>query len=76
MDLQSISQLISTMGFPIVACIYLAMSNDKLRTTFEENTFWWNINLKDVEENTKTIASLEKVVSMYFLKEGKTNGGE
>ena len=62
MDLQSISQLISTMGFPIVACIYLALSNDKLRTT--------------IEENTKTIASLEKVVSMYFLKEEKTNGGE
>ena len=50
------------MGFPIVACIYLALSNDKLRTT--------------IEENTKTIASLEKVVSMYFLKEEKTNGGE
>ena len=62
MDLQSISQLISTMGFPIVACIYLALSNDKLRTT--------------IKENTKTIASLEKVVSMYFLKEEKTNGGE
>lgn len=62
MDLQTISQLISTMGFPIVACIYLALSNDKLRTT--------------IEENTKTIASLEKLVSMYFLKEGKINGGE
>lgn len=62
MDLQTVSQLISTMGFPIVACIYLALSNDKLRTT--------------IEENTKTIASLEKVVSMYFLKEEKTNGGE
>ena len=62
MDLQTVSQLISTMGFPIVACIYLALSNDKLRTT--------------IEENTKTIASLEKMVSMYFLKEEKTNGGE
>lgn len=62
MDLQTVSQLISTMGFPIVACIYLALSNDKLRTT--------------IEENTKTIASLEKMVSMYFLKEGNTNGGE
>lgn len=62
MDLQTVSQLISTMGFPIVACVYLALSNDKLRTT--------------IEENTKTIASLEKMVSMYFLKEGNTNGGE
>lgn len=62
MDLQTVSQLISTMGFPIVACIYLALSNDKLRTT--------------IEENTKTIASLEKMVSMYFLKEENKNGGE
>lgn len=62
MDVQTITQLISTVGFPIVACIYLALSNDKLRTT--------------IEENTKTIASLEKVVSMYFLKEGNNNGSE
>lgn len=62
MDVQTITQLISTVGFPIVACIYLALSNDKLRTT--------------IEENTKTIASLEKMVSMYFLKEEKNNGSE
>ena len=60
--MQTITQLISTVGFPIVACIYLALSNDKLRTT--------------IEENTKTIASLEKMVSMYFLKEEKNNGSE
>lgn len=60
--MQTITQLISTVGFPIVACIYLALSNDKLRTT--------------IEENTKTIASLEKMVSMYFLKEGNNNGSE
>lgn len=62
MDVQALTQLISTLGFPIVACIYLALSNDKLRTT--------------IEENTKTIASLEKMVSLYFLKEEKNNGGE
>ncbi len=62
MDVQTFTQLISTVGFPIVACIYLALSNDKLRST--------------IEENTKTIASLEKVVSMYFLKEEKNNGSE
>ena len=62
MDAQTITQLISTLGFPIVACIYLALSNDKLRTT--------------IEENTKTIASLEKMVSMYFLKEENNHGSE
>lgn len=52
MDVQAITQIIANLGFPIAACIYLALSNDKLRTT--------------IEENTKTIASLEKLMSVYF----------
>lgn len=63
MDVQAITQIISNLGFPIACCVYLALSNDKLRGT--------------IEENTKTIASLEKIISMYFLKEGaKENGSE
>lgn len=61
MDVQSITQIISNLGFPIACCIYLALSNDKLRGT--------------IEENTKTIASLEKIISMYFLKEGANENG-
>ena len=52
MDVQAITQIIANLGFPIAACIYLALSNDKLRTT--------------IEENTKTIASLEKLMNVYF----------
>ena len=61
MDVQAITQIISNLGFPIACCVYLALSNDKLRST--------------IEENTKTIASLEKIISMYFLKEGANSDG-
>lgn len=61
MDVQAITQIISNLGFPIACCVYLALSNDKLRGT--------------IEENTKTIASLEKIISMYFLKEGANENG-
>lgn len=61
MDVQAITQIISNLGFPIACCVYLALSNDKLRGT--------------IEENTKTIASLEKIISMYFLKEGDNENG-
>lgn len=61
MDVQAITQIIANLGFPIAACIYLALSNDKLRST--------------IEENTKTIASLEKLMNIYFTKEGSGNDG-
>ena len=50
-----ITTLISTVGFPIAACVYLAMSNEKMRGT--------------IEENTKTIAELKSVITLYLNKE-------
>lgn len=38
MDGTTLSTLIGNLGFPIVACCYLAYSNEKLRKTIEENT--------------------------------------
>lgn len=38
MDINSITNLISNMGFPIACCCYLFYSNDKLRGVLEENT--------------------------------------
>lgn len=55
MDIQMITTLISTVGFPIAACVYLAMSNEKMRGT--------------IEENTKTIAELKSVITLYLNKE-------
>lgn len=38
MDLNTIMQAVSTVGFPIVCCIVLFVQNDKLRSTIEDNT--------------------------------------
>lgn len=52
MDTQTLTSLISSLGFPIVACVYLAISNEKLRSTID--------GLKDIlSENTKVIALLK-----------------
>ena len=56
MDVQTFTQLISTIGFPIAACIYLAISNDKLRGI--------------IEENTKAIAELKTLINGYLIKKG------
>lgn len=55
MDIQTITQLISTVGFPIACCIYLFYSNEKLRNT--------------IEENTKAIESLKALITIHNLKE-------
>ena len=49
MDANTLSTLISSVGFPIVACMYLAWSHEKLRNT--------------IEENTKTIESLKQLIN-------------
>ncbi len=55
MDVQTITQLISTVGFPIACCIYLFYSNEKLRNT--------------IEENTKAIESLKSLITIHNLQE-------
>ena len=55
MDIQTITQLISTVGFPIACCIYLFYSNEKLRNT--------------IEENTKAIESLKALITIHNLQE-------
>ena len=51
MDGNTISTLIGNLGFPIVACCYLAYSNEKLRQT--------------IEENTKTIEALKELFKLH-----------
>lgn len=55
MDYATFSQLVSSLGFPIVCCCYLAYSNEKLRST--------------IEENTKTIESLKQMIFDLHVKE-------
>lgn len=38
MELNEILSAISTVGFPIAACVVLFIQNNKLRDTVEENT--------------------------------------
>ena len=52
MDYATFSQLISSLGFPIVACCYLAYSNEKLRKT--------------IEENTRTIEALKELFKLHM----------
>lgn len=52
MEYSTLSQLISSLGFPIVACCYLAYSNEKLRKT--------------IEENTRTIEALKELFKLHM----------
>ena len=52
MEGTTLSTLIGNLGFPIVACCYLAYSNEKLRKT--------------IEENTKTIEALKELFKLHI----------
>lgn len=63
MDVNSITTLISSVGFPIVACIYMAWSNEKLQKTLNEltNTLTlMNERIKDVEIAVKAQDEMEE----------------
>lgn len=63
MDVNSITTLISSVGFPIVACIYMAWSNEKLQKTLNEltNTLTlMNERIKDVEIAVKAQNEMEE----------------
>lgn len=38
MDINTIMEFVSTVGFPIVCCTVLFVENDRLRSTIEDNT--------------------------------------
>lgn len=63
MDVNSLTTLISSVGFPIVACIYMAWSNEKLQKTLNEltNTLTlMNERIKDVEIAVKAHDEMEE----------------
>ena len=58
MDIQDISQLIGSVGFPIAACIVMFYQNSKLQQTLAElsNTLTqMNERLNDVESAVKEV---------------------
>lgn len=53
MDIQVISQLIGSLGFPIVCCIVMFYQNGKLQATLSELTqtlVTMNERIKDIED--------------------------
>lgn len=46
--------MVSSVGFPIAACVYLAVSNEKLRQT--------------ITENTKAIESLKQLIIVHNME--------
>ena len=63
MDINAITQLVTSVGFPIVACIYMAWSNEKLQKTLNEltNTLTlMNERIKDVEIAVKAQNEMEE----------------
>lgn len=58
MDIQAISQLIGSVGFPIAACVVMFYQNSKLQQTLSElsNTLaQMNERLSDVESAVKEV---------------------
>lgn len=58
MDIQVISQLISSIGFPIVCCVYLFKANERLRETIDQ--------LRDtIHANTVAVESLKENLNVF-----------
>lgn len=60
MDFSTASQLVGSLGFPIVCCFYLFYSNEKLRQT--------------IDKNTEAIRNLGFLIHEHNLTEDKNNG--
>lgn len=56
MDINAISQFVSTIGFPVLACLGLGWYINKITDNMQ----------KTVEENTKAVTSLQAVVTMLW----------
>ena len=60
MDFSTASQLVGSLGFPIVCCFYLFYSNEKLRQT--------------IDKNTEAIRNLGFLIHEHNLTEDNSNG--
>ena len=62
MEFNDIIQMISTVGFPIVACIVLFKLYNNTITSFKES----------IDNNTKAIEALKEIINIYFNRSDKT----
>lgn len=58
MDVQAISNLIGSLGFPIIACVYLYRSNEKLRDTIDQLR-------ETIHANTVAVESLKENLNVF-----------
>lgn len=73
MDAQSYTNLISSVGFPIVMCLIMV----KLMMRMEESHKAEIDSLKEaLNSNTNVLTRLETMFSMLIKKEGGDNGNE
>ena len=73
MDAQAYTNLISSVGFPIVMCLIMV----KLMARMEESHKEEIDSLKDsLNNNTNVLARLETMFSMIIKKEGGDNDNE
>lgn len=61
MDIQTIAQFISSVGFPIVACGALYLMNREVQNAHKEEIEGLR---KTLEENTKVLTRLESIITM------------
>ncbi len=67
MDPQAITQIISTVGFPIVACGALFWYVYKLTESHKEET---RAMMDSINHNTNVLAELKELISALIRKEG------
>lgn len=60
MDFAAISQMIGTLGFPIVACAFMYAEQVKTRKSHEEEAKLW---AEALNNNTRVLERLEVMVS-------------
>jgi hypothetical protein len=61
MDFNDIVQMVSSVGFPIVACIVLFKLYNNTITSFKES----------IDNNTKAIEALKEIINIYFNRSDK-----
>lgn len=71
MDAETITSLISTVGFPIVACIYMAVTVNDMNTKHKEEMD----SMRDaLNANTNAIDKLETLINQLLIKMNITSG--
>ena len=70
MDVNAITSLIGSLGFPIFVCIYMIMNNNKQQ---EESNILLTKLTDMVEQNTLVMNNLKSMILNCYTHEGENN---